>query len=200
MKLRSLGYALMLASVAMSGQALAGGKHKGHKPQPLKGCYDIVGGLLTELPAEDNESIGTYNMVLVPQDARGRGRHKHVYISGPNAGREEPGGHEEEEGEHEEGEEEIHGKHWFGTFDRSGVFITSETSANVTGVGCIDPVTGIPGLVHGSETLEFVRGTGIFSGLIGGEVVFTGTFDRCTDPALPVTSFPEIEGEMCFQE
>jgi hypothetical protein len=137
-------------------------------------------------------------MVLVPQDARGRGKSKHVHISGPNAGREEPGGHHEEGEEGEE--EEIHGKHWFGTFDLSGVFITSETSARVTGVGCIDPVTGIPGLVHGSETLEFIRGTGIFSGLIGGEVEFTGTFDRCTDPANPVTSFHEVTGEMCFQE
>lgn len=196
MKLRTLGYALVLASVAMSVQA-SGGKHGNHKPKPLKGCYEIERGSLVELPAQDQESIGTYSLVLVPQDARGRGKHRHIELSGPVAGREEPGGHEEgEEGE----EEEIHGKHWFGTFDRSGVLIASELGASVTGVGCINPVTGVPGLVHGNETLEFVSGSGAYSGLIGGEVVFTGTFDRCTDPNNPVTSFNEVEGEICFQE
>jgi hypothetical protein len=200
MKLRSLGYALVLASVVMSGQALAGDKHKGkHKPQPFKGCYEIVGGSLIESPAEDQESVGTYELVLMPQDARGRGKGKRIEISGPMAGREEPGGHEE--GEHEEGEEEeIHGKHWFGTFDRSGVFITSETGAVVTGVGCIDPVTGRPGLIYGYEILEFLRGTGAFSGLTGGEVIFDGYVDRCTDPNNIVTIFEEVSGEMCFQE
>ena len=195
MKLKTVGCALVLASVAMSVQAGEGeGKHG--NPKPLKGCYQVVRGSLEESPAEDKEVVGTYQLVL-EQDGPGRGKRKHAVISGPMFGHEDLAGHEE--GDEGEGEES-HGKHAFGSYDRGGVIIAHETSAQVTGFDCFDPVTGAPRLIYGNETIEFERGTGAYSGLIGGEIVFTGALDRCTDPSNPVTSFNEVSGELCFLE
>lgn len=196
MKLRTLGSAVMLLSIVVSGQALAGGKHKGnHKPKPLEGCYDVVWGSLDESPA-NGDVVGTHRLVLMQR----HGKRKPIVIAGPIAGREDRNEHSGEEGEeHEEGGSEKHGQHAFGTFDRSGVLLSYESDSGVTGVECFDDA-GVPSLIHGFETLTFYGGTGAYSGLTHGTVYFDGSFDRCTDPNNPVASFEVASGEICFQE
>jgi hypothetical protein len=198
MKLRTLGCALALASVAISVQAED--NHHGN-PKPLKGCYEVVGGGIEESPA-NTDVVGTHYLVLV-QEGNSKNKRKRIEIDGPLAGREDRNAHEEEGGEEgEEGGEggaEMHGQHAFGTFDLSGVLLSFESDSGVTGVECFN-AQGIPNLIHGFENMTFYKGTGAYSGLTHGHVRFDGSFDRCTDPNNPVSTFKVTSGEICFGE
>jgi hypothetical protein len=194
---------ILLVALTFSAASYANGNHKGHhKPQPLKGCYQVARGSIKESPA-NVDVVGVHNLVLVKE---GRGRHmQRIEISGPLGGREDRNAHEEEGEEHEEGEEgeepsERHGQHAFGTFNFSGVLLSYESDSGVTGVECFDPITGIPGLIHGFEVMRFYGGSGAYSGLTEGRVVFEGSFDRCEDPSNPVATFRVSSGEICFAE
>jgi hypothetical protein len=197
---------LMAASALMfSAASYAESNHKSHKPQPIKGCYQVARGSIQESPA-NTDVVGVHNLVLV-QHGSGKDLRKRIELSGPLAGREDRNEHPEE-GEGEEGEEgeeheenpaEKHGQHAFGTFDFSGVLLSFESDSGVTGVDCFNE-QGIPGLVHGFEVMTFYGGTGAYSGLTEGQVRFEGSFDRCTDPNNPVARFRVASGEICFGE
>jgi hypothetical protein len=208
MKLRTLGYIIGALSLALSSQVMANGNYYGnhnghhngnHKPQPLNGCYQVVRGYVNETPSGGFDSIGTHQLVL-KQEGNGRWhKRKYIEISGPFAGREDLNA------PHEEGEEEEepHGKHWFGTYNRSGAFWGYETAVGRLGEDCFNPVTNRYDIVHFFEVFEFndehAGGTGAYSGLIGGDMRVSGTLDRCTDPNNVQISFDEITGELCFE-
>ena len=151
----------------------------------LDGCYRLLHGYMEESTVNEDTVIGTYHFMLIKND---HGKGKRVMISGPIAG-------SEASGTHEKGE--IHGGHILGTYDRLGTLSSNEDDLIVTDAKCFNE-KGVPQLVTGIETLKFIKGTGIYSGLTHGSITFNFTFDACTDSTNPVADLKASYGEICF--
>lgn len=156
------------------------------KAKPLKGCYQVVRGSMEESSVDAKNVIGTYHFVLSQND---RTRRKHITIAGPIAGSEASDSHEEGE---------IHGGHVLGTYDRAGTLSSNEDDLVITGASCLND-KGEPRLITGIETLKFNKGTGAYSGLTHGSIIFNLTFDACTDTTNPLADLKAISGEICFK-
>ena len=154
----------------------------------LKGCFNVVRATMEESSVDASHIIGTYKFILVPAE----GKKKTITITGPVSGAEASGSHEGE------AEGELHGGHVFGTKNRFGTFSTGDDDFKVTDAKCLD-ASGTPHLIQGVETLNFERGTGIFSGLKSGSIPFNTTFDACTNPSNPVGDLYATSGELCFE-
>jgi hypothetical protein len=161
----------------------------------LSGCYKVVRAAMEESTADATRVIGTYKYTIVPM----QGKKRAFTFSGPIGGSEAADAHEDgEETTEGEGEGELHGGHVLGTKNRIGTLITAGDEFKATQASCPD-ANGNPRLIQGIETLKFIGGTGIFSGLKSGSIPFNVTFDACTDPSNPIGDLYASSGELCFE-
>jgi hypothetical protein len=168
-------------------------------PMPA-GCYVVKRGFMAEQSIDVESVVGQYTFLLAPvNDPTSRG----YVVSGPLSGVE--GGDEAlrvrksrsvTSGAKPQEDEGPHGGHKLGTSNRVGTLTSEGDVIQVTNTSCPD-ANGIPLYIQGVETLTFVRGTGVFGGLLNGRIDFNLTFDACTKQ--PQANLEVIQGQLCFQ-
>lgn len=164
--------------------------------EPLKGCYRVISGDLTESSVDPKNVVGRYKFIL-QSDQAGKGK-KRFNLSGPASGAEDSGESVrvarlkttlEEEGPH--------GGHNFGTDKAVGTFSSDGDSIQINSVSCPNG-DGVPRYIVGVETMRLKRGTGIFTNIQAGQIQFNLTYDACNNKNNPVAKLELISGQVCF--
>jgi hypothetical protein len=180
MHLRSL----LISTAAL---ALFGVSASSHAAAPTpKGCYKVIRGYESELASGHDQLIGTYSLALAPSEASNSGSPSLLLI-GPvfNEG--------------DEGTDAPHTHHRsMGTFNGTGTLTTAKDATVFTSASCPN-AQGVPQYVKGTQTLNFVSGTGAYAGLVSGQIEISGTFDACTRPTNPVLTGSATKGVLCFK-
>jgi len=179
---------VLIGFSAMSAHATDG---IGDKAAPLKGCYHVTKGTMSESAVTAQTIIGSYKFVLTPSSTN-KGHSEVITLKGPLSGAE--GG--SDGGAESAGE--IHGGHVMGTDDRVGTLSTADDSIQIASASC-PAADGTPRLIKGIESINFSKGTGIFSGVISGHIDFDLNFDGCTKPNNPIADLVVRQGDICFQ-
>jgi hypothetical protein len=159
------------------------------RPAP-KGCYTVTRGYKSELAAAHDLFIGSYAMVLTPNEATNRTMPGFALIgsvldAGDPPDSTNPTAHHTHH-------------HVMGTFSGLGTLRTAKDTVVFTSASCPD-AAGEPQYIKGTQTLNFVGGTGAYAGLVSGQIEFTGTFNACTNPANPVLRGTVTKGVLCFR-
>jgi hypothetical protein len=190
---------LLVSTLVMVNLAFAGDRDDdaGQVNAPIKrGCYTVKRANLTESSVDAKNVVGNYKIVLAAANGPA------YVISGPLSGAEtgsDSGGDTIKSAQVKAAEETgPHGGHNFGTDKHVGTFSSAGDSIQVTSVSCPSG-DGSPQFIKGIETLNFVKGTGVFTNLLSGQIQLNLTYDACNNKNNPVASLELISGQMCFK-